>query len=80
VGPSGRDSQVGCGKVVACTSNAALLPLGKTAIGMRFGRGDQGMQFLLKTQKVATDSKPRDDAAAIACSGLCSCQVLLSTA
>jgi hypothetical protein len=61
VGPSGRGSKVGCGKVVAiaCTSIIALLQLGNA---------------------VATDSKPRDNAAASACSRLCSCQVLLSAA
>jgi hypothetical protein len=51
VGPSGRGSKVGCGKVVAiaCTSIIALLQLGNAAMSMRLRKGDQGVLSLLKT-------------------------------
>jgi hypothetical protein len=52
VGPSGRGSKVGCGKVVAiaCTSIIALLQLENAAMSMRLRKCDQGVLSLLKTQ------------------------------
>jgi hypothetical protein len=52
VGPSGRGSKVGCGKVVviACNLIVALLRLGNAAMGMRLEKCDQGVQSFLKTQ------------------------------